>query len=137
MARGPTLKDTLMLRLWLRPSFPSWVSLLWNSCNSQPTGAGSLSPRSSKLLATTWCSRSVISTGYHPQANGMIEEIAPPIEKCNQKCHATERWTEVLPICIPTSLRAIFKEDILCTPAELVGTTIRLPGEMFVFQARR
>ncbi|GFS91334.1 integrase catalytic domain-containing protein [Trichonephila clavipes] len=47
------------------------------------------------------------------------------------KCHATERWTEVLPIIL-LGLRASLKEDILCTPAELVfGTTIRLPGEMF------
>ncbi|GFU43358.1 RT_RNaseH domain-containing protein [Trichonephila clavipes] len=56
--------------------------------------------------------------------------IAPPIESAI-KCHATERWTEVLPIIL-LGLRASLKEDILCTPAELVfGTTIRLPGEIF------
>ncbi|GFU61453.1 transposon Tf2-6 polyprotein [Trichonephila clavipes] len=57
-------------------------------------------------------------------------QIAPPIESAI-KCHATERWTEVLPIIL-LGLRASLKEDILCTPAELAfGTTIRLPGEMF------
>ncbi|GFU83139.1 hypothetical protein TNCV_3737501 [Trichonephila clavipes] len=80
----------------------------------------------SKLLGVQMCR----TTGYHPQANGMIEELHRPL-KSAIKCHATERWTEVLPIIL-LGLRASLKEDILCTPAELVfGTTIRLPGEMF------
>ncbi|GFX19709.1 transposon Tf2-6 polyprotein [Trichonephila clavipes] len=80
----------------------------------------------SKLLGVQKCR----TTGYHPQANGMIEELHRPL-KSAIKCHATERWTEVLPIIL-LGLRASLKEDILCTPAELVfGITIRLPGEMF------
>ncbi|GFU69213.1 retrovirus-related Pol polyprotein from transposon 17.6 [Trichonephila clavipes] len=80
----------------------------------------------SKLLGVQKCR----TTGYHPQANGMIEELHRPL-KSAIKCHATERWTEVLPIIL-LGLRVSLKEDILCTPAELVfGTTIRLPGEMF------
>ncbi|GFW85499.1 hypothetical protein TNCV_145441 [Trichonephila clavipes] len=80
----------------------------------------------SKLLGVQKCR----TTGYHPQANGMIEELHRPL-KSAIKCHATERWTEVLPIIL-LGLRASLKEDILCSPAELVfGTTIRLPGEMF------
>ncbi|GFW85424.1 transposon Tf2-11 polyprotein [Trichonephila clavipes] len=80
----------------------------------------------SKLLGVQKCR----TTGYHPQANGMIEELHRPL-KSAIKCHATERWTEVLPIIL-LGLRASLKEDILSTPAELVfGTTIRLPGEMF------
>ncbi|GFW84247.1 hypothetical protein TNCV_4879101 [Trichonephila clavipes] len=81
----------------------------------------------SKLLGVQKCR----TTGYYPQANGMIEELHHPL-KSAIKCHATERWTEVLPIIL-LGLRASLKEDILCTPAELVfGTTIRLPGEMTV-----
>ncbi|GFV98316.1 retrovirus-related Pol polyprotein from transposon 17.6 [Trichonephila clavipes] len=80
----------------------------------------------SKLLGVQKCR----TTGYHPQANGMIEELHRPL-KSAIKCHATERWTEVLPIIL-LGLRASLKEDILYIPAELVfGTTIRLPGEMF------
>ncbi|GFT80249.1 integrase catalytic domain-containing protein [Trichonephila clavipes] len=80
----------------------------------------------SKLLGVQKCR----TTGYHPQANGMIKELHRPL-KSAIKCHASERWTEVLPIIL-LGLRASLKEDILCTPAELVfGTTIRLPGEMF------
>ncbi|GFV86254.1 retrovirus-related Pol polyprotein from transposon 412 [Trichonephila clavipes] len=81
----------------------------------------------SKLLDVQKCR----TTGYHPQANGMIEELHRPL-KIAIKCHATERWTEVLPIIL-LGLRASLKEDILCTPAELVfGTTIRLPGRFFI-----
>ncbi|GFU15066.1 integrase catalytic domain-containing protein [Trichonephila clavipes] len=57
----------------------------------------------------------------------MIEELHRPL-KSAIKCHATERWTEVLPIIL-LGLRASLKEDTLCTPAELVfGPIIRLPG---------
>ncbi|GFT03015.1 integrase catalytic domain-containing protein [Trichonephila clavipes] len=80
----------------------------------------------SKLLGVQKCR----TTGYHPQANGIIEELHLPL-KSAIKCHATERWTEVFPIIL-LGLRASLKEDILCTPAGLVfGTTIRPPGEMF------
>ncbi|GFY27949.1 retrovirus-related Pol polyprotein from transposon opus [Trichonephila clavipes] len=45
----------------------------------------------SKLLGVQKCR----TTEYHPQANGMIEELHRPL-KSAIKCHATERWTEVL-----------------------------------------
>ncbi|GFU25265.1 retrovirus-related Pol polyprotein from transposon 297 [Trichonephila clavipes] len=45
----------------------------------------------SKLLGVQKCR----TTGYHPQANAMIEELHRPL-KSVIKCHATERWTEVL-----------------------------------------
>ncbi|GFV05945.1 retrovirus-related Pol polyprotein from transposon 412 [Trichonephila clavipes] len=110
--------------------FSSWVSRFGTSA-ILPTDRGrqfesSLFKALSKLLGVQKCR----TTGYHPQANGMIEELHRPL-KSAIKCHATERWTEVLPIIL-LGLRASLKEDILCTPAELVfGTTIRLPGEMF------
>ncbi|GFX64823.1 integrase catalytic domain-containing protein [Trichonephila clavipes] len=110
--------------------FSSWVSrfgtpaILTTDRGTQ--FESSLFKALSKLLAVQKCR----TTGYHPQANGMIEELHRPL-KSAIKCHATERWTEVLPIIL-LGLRASPKEDILCTPSELVfGTTIRLPGEMF------
>ncbi|GFW83948.1 hypothetical protein TNCV_4185481 [Trichonephila clavipes] len=65
----------------------------------------------------------------------MIEELHRPL-KSAIKCHATERWTEVLPIIL-LGLRASLKEDILCTPAELVlgplfdcqGRSLTLPSQ--------
>lgn len=68
------------------------------------------------------------TTSYHPQANGMIEELHRPL-KTAIKCHTTERWTEVLP-SILLGLRSSLKEDLGCTPADLVfGKTLALPGE--------
>ncbi|GFX01214.1 retrovirus-related Pol polyprotein from transposon 412 [Trichonephila clavipes] len=110
--------------------FSSWVSR-FGTLAILTTDRGrqfesSLFKALSKLLGVQKCR----TTGYNPQANGMIEELHRPL-KSAIKCHATERWTEVLPIIL-LGLRASLKEDILCTPAELVfGTTIRLPGEMF------
>ncbi|GFV88801.1 retrovirus-related Pol polyprotein from transposon 17.6 [Trichonephila clavipes] len=86
----------------------------------------------SKLLGVQKCR----TTGYHPQANGMIEELHRPL-KSAIKCHATERWTEVLPIIL-LGLRASLKEDILCTPAELVlGPLFDCQGRCLTLQARR
>ncbi|GFX32253.1 integrase catalytic domain-containing protein [Trichonephila clavipes] len=110
--------------------FSSWVSRIGTpailTTDRSRQFESSLFKALSKLLGVQKCR----TTGYHPQANGMIEELHRPL-KSAIKCHATERWTEVLPIIL-LGLRASLKEDILCTPAELVfGTTIRLPGEMF------
>ncbi|GFS57295.1 hypothetical protein TNCV_491841 [Trichonephila clavipes] len=86
----------------------------------------------SKLLGVQKCR----TTGYHPQANGMIEELHRPL-KSAIKCHANERWTEVLPIIL-LDLRASLKEDILCTPAELVlGPLFDCQGRCLTLQARR
>ncbi|GFX64722.1 transposon Tf2-11 polyprotein [Trichonephila clavipes] len=110
--------------------FSSWVSRFGTpailTTDRSRQFESSLFKALSKLLGVQKCR----TTGYHPQANGMIEELHRPL-KSAIKCHATERWTEVLPIIL-LGLRASLKEDIVCTPAELVfGTTIRLPGEMF------
>ncbi|XP_042911154.2 uncharacterized protein [Parasteatoda tepidariorum] len=71
------------------------------------------------------------TTSYHPQTNGLIEELHRPL-KTAIKCFGTEKWTAVLPLIL-LGFRTAFKEDIGCTPAELVfGTTVRLPGELLV-----
>ncbi|GFT77528.1 pol polyprotein [Nephila pilipes] len=67
---------------------------------------------------------------YHPQSNGLTEEFHRPL-KAAIMCHATDKWTEVLPTIL-LSLRASLKENIGYTSAELVyGKTLRLPGEFF------
>lgn len=68
------------------------------------------------------------TTAYHPQSNGMIERWHRTV-KAAIKCHATEKWVDVLPI-VMLGLRSTIKEDHHATPAEfLYGTTLRLPGE--------
>ncbi|GFS49860.1 integrase catalytic domain-containing protein [Trichonephila clavipes] len=124
-----TLKDITAETL-TEAFFSSWVSRFGTpailTTDRGRQFESSLFKALGKLLGVQKCR----TTGYHPQANGMIEELHRPL-KSAIKCHATERWTEVLPIIL-LGLRASLKEDILCTPAELVfGTTIRLPGEMF------
>ncbi|GFU63987.1 transposon Tf2-6 polyprotein [Trichonephila clavipes] len=75
--------------------FSSWVSR-FGTPSILTTDRGrqfesSLFKALSKLLGVQKCR----TTGYHPQANGMIEELHRPL-KSAIKCHATERWTEVL-----------------------------------------
>ncbi|GFT31235.1 integrase catalytic domain-containing protein [Trichonephila clavipes] len=79
--------------------FPSWVSRFGTPA-ILPTDRGrqfesSLFKALSKLLGV----QKYRTTGYHPQANGMIEELHRTLKSAIQ-CHATERWTEVLPIIL-------------------------------------
>lgn len=70
------------------------------------------------------------TTAYHPASNGVVERLHRQI-KASIMCHATERWSEVLP-AILLGIRASFREDLRASAAELVyGTTLKLPGEFF------
>lgn len=83
----------------------------------------------SELLKTVGCNH-FETTAYHPQANGIIERFHRTL-KAAILCHSTERWIEHLPVIL-LGLRAIHKDDIGASPAELVyGTTLRIPGEFF------
>ncbi|GFW98533.1 transposon Tf2-8 polyprotein [Trichonephila clavipes] len=103
--------------------FSSWVSRFGTPAILTTDRGRQFESSLFKALSKLLCVQKCRTTGYHPQANGMIEELHRPLKNAI-KCHATERWTEVLPIIL-FGLRASLKEDILCTPAELVfGTTI-------------
>lgn len=70
------------------------------------------------------------TTAYNPSANGLVERFHRQL-KSSIKAHATERWTEVLPVIL-LGIRASFKEDIQATVADMVyGSPLRLPGEFF------
>lgn len=69
------------------------------------------------------------TTPYHPASNGMIERWHRSL-KAALMCHSSAPWTRVLPTVL-LGLRSILKEDLGCTPAELLyGIPIRLPGEL-------
>lgn len=69
------------------------------------------------------------TTAYHPQANGMVERFHRQLKnsivaRCN-----TRHWSEELPIIL-LGIRNTIKEDLQCSPAELVyGQSLVLPGE--------
>lgn len=69
------------------------------------------------------------TSAYNPKANGMVERCHRQL-KAAIRCHATEKWVEVLPTVL-LGIRASLKADLGCSAAELVyGTTLRLPGEL-------
>jgi cleavage and polyadenylation specificity factor subunit 1 len=74
-------------------------------------------------------SQHIQTTSYHPAANGMIERAHRTL-KAALKCQPSPtHWTSALPLVL-LGLRTTLKEDLQCTPAELVyGQTLRLPAE--------
>nr|CUU99444.1 hypothetical transcript [Hymenolepis microstoma] len=86
-----------------------------------------------QLLGTTH----IRTTAYHPEANGLVERFHRQLKSAIIATSSNLNWVERLPIIL-LSLRSTVKEDLGCCPAELVfGTTIRLPGEMFVHSQDR
>lgn len=70
------------------------------------------------------------TTSYHPSSNGLVERLHRQL-KAAIRCHATERWTEVLPTIL-FGIRAAWREDLQASAAEMLyGQTLRLPGEFF------
>jgi len=74
--------------------------------------------------------RSIATTAYHPQANGMVERFHRQLKASLKAQPEPNRWYELLPLIL-LGIRATVKEGLGCTSAELVyGTTLRLPGQM-------
>ena len=71
------------------------------------------------------------TTAYHPASNGLVERFHRQLKASIMARSGVRDWVEHLPLVL-LGIRSTFKEDLNCTPAELVfGTSIRLPGEMF------
>lgn len=72
----------------------------------------------------------IFTTAYHPQANGAVERFHRTLKTAIIAANGRS-WSNLLPLVLLT-LRNSLKEDIECSPAELVyGTTLKLPGEFF------
>lgn len=96
------------------------------------------SDRGRQFTSEVWAALSSVlgtehkrTTSYHPQANGMVERFHRQMKASLKARLNTERWIDELPV-VMLGIRAAPKEDIGCSPAELVyGTNIQVPGEFF------
>ncbi|GBN20567.1 Transposon Ty3-I Gag-Pol polyprotein [Araneus ventricosus] len=84
-------------------------------------------------LAKTFGIRLSHTAAYHPQANGAIERWHRTL-KAAIMCHTSVHWVSALPAVL-LGLRTVFKEDLQCSPAEMVyGENLCLPSQFFVQQ---
>ena len=77
-------------------------------------------------------SHRIRTTAYHPQANGMVERFHRQLKAAIMARGNTIHWSSEIPIVL-LGIRATVKEDLKCSPAEMVyGQTLKLPGEFFI-----
>lgn len=71
------------------------------------------------------------TTTYHPCVNGLVERFHRTLKASLSTKHENNNWVDELPLIL-LSLRNILKDDLKCSPAELVfGTSLSLPGQYF------
>ena len=69
------------------------------------------------------------TTAYHPYANGLIERFHRQLKTTLTANNNTRTWFENLPLVL-LSIRNVIKEDLGCTPSEMVfGTYLTLPSQ--------
>ncbi|CAH8575625.1 unnamed protein product, partial [Schistosoma guineensis] len=72
----------------------------------------------------------ITTTAYHPAANGLVERFHRQLKSSLMVQPDVSRWSESLPLIL-LSIRSTIKEDLQCTPAQLVyGTNLTLPGQL-------
>jgi len=76
-------------------------------------------------------SKRVRTTTYHPQCNGLIENLHRTLKTAITSYSDPAHWTDYLPIIL-LSLRASINTQTNTSPAEaLIGQELRLPGDIF------
>ena len=73
--------------------------------------------------------KQITTTSYHPQSNGIVEIVHRRLKDALRMQQNINNWSNNLPLVL-LSIRSSIKEDLNCSPAELVyGETLRLPQE--------
>ena len=71
----------------------------------------------------------ITTTSYHPQSNGLVENVHRRLKDALRMQNLPADWSRNLPLVL-LSLRVALKEELQCSPAELVyGQTLRLPQD--------
>lgn len=83
-------------------------------------------------LSETLGIQKIHTSAYHPQSNGMIERFHRQLKASIIASNDPLHWSDQLPIIL-LGLRNSIKEDLKCSPAEMVyGQTLRIPGQLVV-----
>ena len=84
-----------------------------------------------KQLTQIWGIKAIMTTAYHPQANGLVERFHRRLKEAINALGADnpEEWFWKLPMVMLT-IRTTLKPDIGASPADLVfGEGLAVPGE--------
>ena len=83
-------------------------------------------------LTSIWGIKSIRTTTYHPESNGLVERLHRRLKEAliALGAESPDQWFWRLP-CVMLAIRTTFKPDVGASPADLVyGEGLAVPGEM-------
>ena len=108
-----------------------WVQLFGVPSTMTTDRGSQFSSALFQQLVKTWNVKHVMTTPYHPEANGLVERLHRRLKEALIALGAEEpsQWFWKLP-CVLLAIRTTVKPDIGASPADLVfGEGLAVPGE--------